>query len=44
MNSQIALPESARETVSLPWLAMLSTHFFSLEQETLQHSHDLTDF
>ncbi len=28
----------ARETVSLPWLAMLSTRFFSLEQETLPYS------
>ncbi len=33
-QSWIALAESARETVSLPRLAMLSTSFFSLEQET----------
>ncbi len=30
--SRIALAESARETVSLPRLAMLSTPLFSLEQ------------
>ncbi len=35
--SRIAFAESARETVSLPRLAMLSTHFFSLEQETLRY-------
>ncbi len=34
----IRLAESARETVSLPRLAMLSTCFFRLEQETLGHS------
>ncbi len=37
-RSRIALAESARETVSLPRLATLSTSFFSLEQETLRHS------
>ncbi len=44
--SRIALAESFRETVSLPRLAMLSTHFFSLEQETflIFTLHDLTDF
>ncbi len=38
--SRIALVESARETVSLPWLGTLSTLFFvsSLCQETVQHS------
>ncbi len=36
--SQIALAESARETVSLPRLGMLSTRFFCLEQETVRHS------
>ncbi len=36
--SWIALAESARETVSLPWFVMLSTRFISLEQETLLHS------
>ncbi len=35
----IALVENARETVSHPWLAMLSNFCFSLEQEALQHSH-----
>ncbi len=37
--SRITLAESTRETVSLPRLAMLSTHCFRLEQETLRHSH-----
>ncbi len=32
--SLIVLAESARETVSLPWFARLSTLFFCLEQET----------
>ncbi len=36
--SRIALVESAGETSSLPWLAMLSTRRFSLEQETLRRS------
>ncbi len=33
--SRIALAESTQETVALPRLLMLSTHFFCLEQETL---------
>ncbi len=36
--SRITLAESARQTVSLPRLAMLSTRCFILEQETLRHS------
>ncbi len=31
------IAESARETESLPRLAMLSTRCFNLEQETLRH-------
>ncbi len=36
--SRVTLAESARETVFLPRLAMLSARFFCLEQETLRHS------
>ncbi len=43
--SRIALAESARDTVSLPRLTMLSTRFFTTVKDfTTITLHDLTDF
>ncbi len=37
-ETHLSVSNRARETVSLTWLAMLSTHSFRLEQETVRHS------
>ncbi len=43
--SRIALTESTRETISLPWLRMLSTRFLVRARDCTSFTlHDLADF